>query len=368
MKPSLFLISLGATAVAASRSYLTWLADAFMEAGVKPTYGYQEATLYLGFERAYELSRDAKYKHWYKGQIDGHVVSAKGDIKGWNPSVYSLDDYRMGNNYLYLYEKTGEKKYRSAANVIRNHLDSHPRTPSGGFWHRKPIFANQMWLDGIFMADSFYAKWTALFDRRNNTAWNDIYNQYDLLYTHTRNKTSGLLVHGWAETDNAPWADPITGRAPHVWGRGLGWYFLSLVETLQVFPKTHPRHRNLVHMYVSLAKALKVSQDRRSGGWWQVMDEPYPHQKGNYIESSASAMFTSGLLAGVRLGYLERKEFLDTAKKGYLGLVRNFVIPQKNGTLEFTGTVAECGLVSSNVTFEVGEIQAFDGRTDSSME
>jgi hypothetical protein len=51
---------------------------------------------------------------------------------------------------------------RLAADRIRAMLDRHPRTPTGGFWHRDPTYENQMWLDGIFMADVFYAKWTRL--------------------------------------------------------------------------------------------------------------------------------------------------------------------------------------------------------------
>jgi rhamnogalacturonyl hydrolase YesR len=73
----------------------------------------------------------------------------------------------MANNYLYWYEQTGEEKYKSAAKIVRDQLDRHPRTESGGFWHRKPDYPNQMWLDGIFMADTFYAKWTSSFDADN---------------------------------------------------------------------------------------------------------------------------------------------------------------------------------------------------------
>lgn len=118
----------------AAQPYLTWLADTFIEHGVEPSYGYQPATLYLGIERAYEFSNDKKYLDWYKGQIDGHVVQDNGSIKDWQYDVFSLDNYRMGNNYLYLYDLTGDERYKSAAGVVRSQLNSHPRTPSGGFW------------------------------------------------------------------------------------------------------------------------------------------------------------------------------------------------------------------------------------------
>lgn len=133
MKISFYLAFL-ATAAAQEQPYLTWLADTFIEDGVEPSFGYQPATLYLGIERAYEYSEDEKYLNWYQAQIDGHVVQKDGTINGWNYDTYSLDDYRMGNNYLYLYNVTGDEKYKSAAEIVRSQLNSHPRNPSGGFW------------------------------------------------------------------------------------------------------------------------------------------------------------------------------------------------------------------------------------------
>lgn len=46
--------------------------------------------------------------------------------------VYSLDEYRFGMNALWWYNRTGEEKYKIAADDIRGMLDRHPRTPSGG--------------------------------------------------------------------------------------------------------------------------------------------------------------------------------------------------------------------------------------------
>lgn len=143
----------GAVATLGNQSYLTWLADTFIKVGVDPDFGYQDAVLYLGFEKAYELSKDEQYLDWYKGQIDGHVVQEDGTIRNWNYSRYILDEYRMGNNYLYLYDQTGDKKYKSAAEIVRSMLDSYPRTPSGGFWygirkhaHSLPVFHLLTWI------------------------------------------------------------------------------------------------------------------------------------------------------------------------------------------------------------------------------
>ncbi|KAJ3496823.1 hypothetical protein NLG97_g2375 [Lecanicillium saksenae] len=221
------------------------------------------------------------------------------------------------------------------------------------FWHNGSYFANQMWLDGIFMGDSFYAKWTRLFDSNNETAWNDVLTQFTVIGTHTRNSKSNLLVHGWADPAKAAkWADPNTGKAPHVWGRAVGWYFMALMETLQVFPESHPGYKRLLSYFVDLASGVQQAQDNETGGWWQVMDEPSPGMKGNYIEASGSAMFTYGLLKGINLGYLDQDQFLGTAKSAYQGLIEQFIEVDDSGTVHYKGTVQECGLAVDDPSFE----------------
>ncbi|KAI0168448.1 cell wall glycosyl hydrolase YteR [Pestalotiopsis sp. NC0098] len=351
MKTSaLSFLSLGAASVAAQTSYLARFADSFIRRGVEYDFGYTAATLYLGYEAAYELTKNETFYDWYHDQIDG-VVADDGTIVDWNYSFHSLDEYRMGNNYLYWYNETGEEKYKSAAAIVRNQLNAHPRTPTGGFWHREPTYPNQMWLDGIFMADSFYAKWTSWFDADNTTAWDDILSQYDHIEAHCRNTTSGLLVHGYDESFKAVWANPVTGAAPLVWDRAVGWYFLSLWEALQVFPESHAGYQKLLGYFTTLAAALKKTQDEASGGWWLIMSEPYPGAAGNYIESSASAMFVLGLLRGVRSGYLASAEYLAPAQTGYEALVDRFVVENADGTLDWEGTV-EVGSLGSNGTYE----------------
>lgn len=307
--------------------------------------------MYEGYEAAIDLTDNATLVDWYRGQIDDAIVQANGSIKNWRPTHYSLDDYRIGNNILWWYEQTGEEKYKIAAKTIRDQLNRHPRNNEGGFWHRSPIYERQMWLDGIFMADTFYAKWTSLFDKDNATAWNDIVNQFDLIEKYTRNQTTGLLVHGYDESKSKVWADPITGAAPHVWSRAVGWYFMSLLEVLELLPKNHPGRAKLTTYFTTLAVALKNTQDK-SGGWWLIMDEPYPGMEGNYIESSASAMFTFGWLKGMRLGLIKEKEYLKPAKKAYELLTKRFVKKNDDGTLNWEGTVV-VGSLSGNATYEV---------------
>ncbi|KAH8585919.1 putative cell wall glycosyl hydrolase YteR [Bisporella sp. PMI_857] len=334
----------------AQQPYSTWMSDSFISRGVTPSRHYTNAVLYRGFETAYNKTGNVTYYNFIKTQIDSFVSSSGALGDSYAVSKYSLDDIRIGPNLLFLYLKTNDERYKKAAAELRAQLDSHPRTPSGGFWHRKIPYPDQMWLDGIYMAQPFYAQWTQLFEPNNKTAWNDIVLQFDLIEKYCRNITSNLLVHGYDESKVAVWADPITGAAPHVWDRAVGWYFMALVDILDYLPKSHVGYKKLVGYLKNLAIGVKAAQDE-SGGWWLVMDEPYPGKQGNYIESSATAMFTYSFLKAIRLRYIDPATYLGTAQKSYSLMTSKYAVPASGNTLNWEGTV-EVGSLGSNGTYE----------------
>ncbi|KAK1534874.1 cell wall glycosyl hydrolase YteR [Colletotrichum costaricense] len=353
MRASASLLALAGTLALAqtpSRPYSTWLASSFVARKAPIDAGYGPAVLYEGIARAAAAASNATLLRAAETAVSS-LISDAGVLDGWDPEWYSLDDIRIGNNLLWFYQRntTAGAKYKIAADGLRQQLNRWPRTPSGGFWHRAPIYEDQMWLDGIYMADSFYATYVSLFEKGNTTAWGEIALQFDLIEEHTRNHTTNLLVHGYDEAKDAVWADPVTGASPLVWNRAVGWYFMALIDTLQVYPKNLPGYARLQKYFVTLADGLARSQDA-SGGWWLIMNEGYQTRKGNYLESSAAAMFAYGLLRGVRDGFLEAK-YKDVGLKAYEALVRDFIRDDKNGLISFTGTV-QVGSLNSNASFE----------------
>ncbi|KPM42171.1 hypothetical protein AK830_g4377 [Neonectria ditissima] len=345
---SLLVLSAGATAASVGNtSYARWLTDSVIRRGVEPSFHYSQATLYTGLETVYGLTKNSTIKDFYRDQIDA-LVAEDGSITDYIYTKHSLDNYRLGNNILWWYEQTGEERFKTAASDIKVLLDSHPRTPTGGLWHRDPTYPNQMWLDGIYMADTFYAKYVSLFQPDNTTAWDDIALQFDNIDKWTR-KTNKLLVHGYDESKVAVWADPVTGAAPLVWARADGWYFMALLEVISLFPKDSAARGRFLKYFKAQAEGLKNVQDE-TGGWWNIMDAQYEDVEGNYIESSASAMFTFGFLRGLNLGFLEKSEYAAAAKSAYQGLVDKFITKNDDGTINWEGTV-EVGSLGSNATF-----------------
>jgi len=354
MRISTALLTMGMGAAAAPKAsdpYSTWMAASFVSKSHPIDNHYVSNVINEGVTKAAAFHNNATLLAW-ASKGTSSLVSAEGVIKNWDPEYYSLDDIRTGNNMLYFWNAEGrkEKKYEIATASLRAQLDRFPRNAEGGFWHRKPTYPNQMWLDGIYMAETFYATYTSYFQPDNTTAWNDIALQFDLIEKHCRNKSSGLLYHGYDGSLSAVWANPVTGASPHVWDRAVGWYFMALVDILQVYPKELAAYKRLQGYFTTLASGLKKAQDK-TGGWWLVMDEPYPGMKGNYIESSATAMFTYGYLKGVRTGLLD-KQYTATATKAYNLMVDKFIKYEKNGTLSWEGTVS-VGSLGSNGSYEV---------------
>ena len=73
------------------------------------------------------------------------------------------------------------------------------------------------------MAEPFYAAYSKRV--HDDTAFNDIANQFMYAEKHTRDAKTGLMYHGWDESKQQQWANKETGTSPNFWGacNGLVW-------------------------------------------------------------------------------------------------------------------------------------------------
>ncbi len=222
------------------------------------------------------------------------LVNSDGSIKGYKMESYNIDNIKDGTLLLQAYDRTGEERYLTAAHTLWKQLASHPRTSEGGYWHKK-IYPHQMWLDGLFMAEPFSAKYVNRFlsGKDKAEAWDHIADQFILVAKRTYDPKTGLYRHSWDESKEQRWADKQTGQAPHAWGRAMGWTFMALLDVLEEMPADHPKRPELVRIFKSFADGAVKTQDTRSGVWYQVLDQP--GRDGNYLEGTASSMFVYGL-------------------------------------------------------------------------
>jgi unsaturated rhamnogalacturonyl hydrolase len=311
--------------------------DGRFAAGAPSHWNYELGTLLEGMDAIWYGSANGAYYRYVKQSVDPYV-SSDGSLTTYDPGEQSLDNILLGRQLLLLYGVTQDKRYYKAATLLRQQLAQQPKNGVGGFWHKK-IYPNQMWLDGLYMAEPFYAEYAAKFQEHQDFA--EITHQFVLIDQHARDAKTGLLYHGWDESKQQDWANKTTGDSPNFWGRGMGWYLMALVDTLPWYPENDPGRAALLAILRRTAAAAVRVQDRNSGLWYQVLDKP--GAKGNYFESSASCMFTYALAKGVRLGYLPRA-YEENANRGWHGIQKQFVQTDNDGGLSLTGTVKVAGL------------------------
>jgi unsaturated rhamnogalacturonyl hydrolase len=305
--------------------------------GAKPAFKYELGTLLQGIDDVYLNTADPRYYNYMKSAVD-ELVTADGAIPTYKPEENQLDSILMGRQLLRLYEITQNKRYLTAAKLLVDQLAHQPRNASGGYWH-KERYPNQMWLDGLYMAEPFRAEYARI--SHHPEEFSDITHQFALVADHMRDAKTGLLYHGWDESKEQRWANKTTGDSPEFWGRAMGWYMMALVDTLDYYPADDAGRKQMIAILGEEAAALVRVQDPQTGLWYEVLDKG--GTKGNYVESSASCMFVYALAKGVRRGYLPER-YLAAAERGYKGILTKFIEVGPGDDVSVTDTVKVGGL------------------------
>ena len=306
--------------------------------GSNTKWSYDMGVVLKGFEGLWLNTGNADYFKAIQKKMD-YFIKDDGSIKNYEKEDYNIDMVNNGKLVMLLYRVTGKEKYKKAADLLRSQLYTHPRTNEGGFWHKK-IYTNQMWLDGLYMGEPFYAEYAMVFHQ--DTAFNDIANQFIWMEKHARDAKTGLLYHAWDESKQQKWANKETGASPLFWARAMGWYADALVDVLDNFPTNHPKRKALVDILNRLVNAVEKQQDKTTGLWYDIMNYSGPGKEKNYFEASASCQFTYAIAKGVRKGYLPAAK-IAIAQKAYAGILKQF-IKEENGQTILTGTVKVSGL------------------------
>ena len=270
------------------------------------------------------------------------MINTKGEIRTYKLEDYNLDQIRTGHFVARMYEKYPEAKNLAAMKTLMKQLDKQPRTKEGVYWH-KAIYAYQVWLDGIFMGLPYrcLTARTLLKPKKAQRIYDDAVNQISKTYERTLDPKTGLNRHAWDETHEMFWADKETGLSQHCWGRAQGWYTMALIELLDAMPEDYERRGEVIELLRKDLDAVIKWQDKETGLWYQVMDQP--GRKGNYLESTCSSMFAYVLMKATNKGYLGDKYFL-AGKKAYQGILKNFIRVNADKTISLTNCCAVAGL------------------------
>lgn len=230
------------------------------------------------------------------------------------------------------------------------------KTMFGGWFHKSTDYTDQMWCDGQYMGPALLAQIIKHTDKTNNISdndWDIIAKQFSITWAQLYDKATGLLYHGFTANpgDNAStsWAGISKDNVYHsasFWGRANAWYFLALVDILEVMPTNNTYYSTFKGYLTSLAEGIKKYQDETTGCWYQVMDKVPASLTGNYLEASCSSIFTAGYLKAIRLGLLDKATYEPIAKKAYEGLVNQFMVydNKDNSTIQLVHSCTSAGL------------------------
>lgn len=303
----------------------------------------------------------------------------------------SLDDLNAVKLYIGIYNNTNASEtdranaktaIGRATDGLKAHNNSNSiqsNTLAGnsvvGGWFHKEAYNNQMWLDGAYMGSALLAQivnfngtGSNVFGSANDD-WNMVFKQLDIVWNMCWNPTDKLMYHafeanagtGTSKSHADTWkglngkTEPYTFHSAAYWGRANAWYIFALVDALEAMGKagrTSDANYTTLKSHLQELAAGIVARQASNGGWYQLLDKTdsfkatsYNGKSAsatNYIETSATAIFSAALFKAVRLELIDAK-YKENAKKAFECLVNNYTY-LKDGSLEIWGSCRSAGL------------------------
>ena len=308
----------------------------------KPKWSYV-----MGIEMEGMLDTYEHYKEGNNAILDylkeypAKMIDEKGNITGYKYEDFNLDNVRTAKFILRMHNLFPTKGTEKALKTLFKQLQNQPRTKEGVYWH-KAIYANQVWLDGIFMGLPFYCNYAVqtMKPKKAEKYLNDAVDQMVKTDNRTYDEKTQLWKHAWDETHQQFWANKKDGKSQHCWARALGWYVMAMTECLDAMPENYARRQEVIDLLNKAMKSVVKYQDKKTGVWYDVLDVKSDK---NYLESTASSMFAYVLLKGYRKGYLS-EEYLKAGVKAYNGILKQFIKVNTDKTISLTRCCAVSGL------------------------
>lgn len=302
-------------------------------------WNYIDGCMLMALIALTEISGDDRFIAFTEKVADC-FVQENGSILTFEPEKRALDDYNECRILFSVYRRTGKEKYRKAAEMAYRALMDQPRTREGSFWH-KAIYPDQVWLDGVYMAQPFIAMYQKEF---GDGDYSDILRQIRVVHQRMRDPKTGLYYHGYDAGKKAFWADPETGLSQNFWLRAMGWFALALADLIEILPENAPERAEIISVFRELMDSVEKYMDPETGMYWQVVDQP--GREGNYLETSGSSMMACAMLKGARLGVLDPR-FRDQGRKTFEGIKSGF-LRVEDGMLSLRNICLVAGLGPEN--------------------
>lgn len=303
-------------------------------------WNYIDGCMMIALLNLYRITGEKKYYDFAENFLSYYVFE-DGSLRGYREEDYNLDNICEGRVLFDMYHLSGKEKYRRAMDTLRGQLRRQPRTKEGNFWH-KAIYPHQVWLDGLYMAQVFYVRYTT--EMEDCRGYADIRDQFRTVHEKMRDPKTGLYRHGYDASGKAFWAQE-NGCSRNPWLRSLGWFSAALVDVTAQIGEGHEDFRQeMVSIARELADSLKAYIDPDTGMLWQVPDQI--GREGNYPETSGSAMVAYFYTKGARLGILD-ESYAAVGQKIFESICGKY-LTQTDGKLNLGGICLVAGLGPEN--------------------
>ena len=303
-------------------------------------WNYIDGCMMIALLNLHRITGRSTYYDFAEKFLDYYVFE-DGSLRGYREEDYNLDNICEGRVLFDMYALSGKEKYRKAIETLYGQILRQPRTTEGSFWH-KAIYPNQVWLDGLYMAQVFYARYTTLYENCRN--YDDIRRQFKTVREKMFDASGGLYRHGYDASKTAFWAGE-DGCSSNPWLRSLGWFSAALIDVTAEIAEGHEDfRRDMTAIACELADNLLRYIDRKSGMLWQVPNRI--GEDGNYPETSGSAMVAYFYLKGARLGILDRS-YASFGAKIFRSICDRY-LAETDGRLNLGGICLVAGLGPEN--------------------
>ena len=308
-----------------------------IEKASKPRWGYTHGLVVKSMLEEWKHTGDSTYYDYAKIYADS-LIDNDGHIRTMKYLSFNIDNVNAGKILFDFYAQTGDERYKIAMDTLRKQMREQPRTSEGGFWH-KLRYPHQMWLDGIFMASPYLTQYGATFGEP--ALQDEAVKQILLIARKTYDPATGLYYHGWDESREQKWASRETGCSPNFWSRSIGWYGAAIVDVLDYLPQETEGRDSILQILQGLAQAMVRYQ-------------------GNYLESSATALFIYTLAKAINQGYIGN-EYITPVQKAFNGMIREFTRLEEDGTYTLTHCCAVAGLGGNSGKYRDGSFEYYIG-------
>lgn len=304
--------------------------------GKAPHWNYIDGCMITALLCAAEITGEEKYADFAERFI-GYYVAEDGSIRGYSQEKYNLDDVNEGRVLFDLYKKTGKEKYKKAIFLLHEQLEKQPRTNTGNFWH-KLIYPNQIWLDGLYMAQVFSVRFQKEFGGGD---YSDAVTQFKNVRRLMFDEEKKLYYHGCDCSKTAFWADRNTGCSKNFWLRAIGWFCISLIDNIDYIDNDENARKELIAIFSEAIEGISQYADPETGMYYQVVDQG--GREGNYLETSGSSMIAYAMMKGARLGVIDAK-YAAMGKKTFDGICEKYLSVNDSGELNLGGICLVAGL------------------------